>query len=73
MTGTVIEAFSDFSGVVWTENISDVFRVKTPFSNLHYISFKQVKITEIWENISEKHLYTLPYKINLLKQSFSKR
>ena len=27
----VIVAFSDFSGVVWTENIWCVFRVKTPF------------------------------------------
>ena len=30
----VIVAFSNFSGVVWRENIWSVFRVKTPFSNL---------------------------------------
>jgi len=29
----VIVGFSNFSGVVWTENISCVYRVKTPFSN----------------------------------------
>ena len=29
----VIVGFSNFSGVVWTENISCVFRAKTPFSN----------------------------------------
>ena len=29
----VIVAFSDFSGIVWTENIWCVFRVKAPFSS----------------------------------------
>ena len=35
----VIATFFNFSGVVWTENISGVFRVKTPCSNFSCVAW----------------------------------
>ena len=44
----VIAAFSNFSGVVRTENSRCVFRVKTPFSN-----FPGIEWTEPWSIFSD--------------------
>ena len=65
----VIIAFLNFSGVVWTENVRCVFRVKTPFSSFSSGAFRRGPEAGInkWSIRSHKLAYSKRKEITSMK------